>query len=102
MIALFDGLKIGAGVILGAALAYTPAYFQGKSAGRSEASLAALEKTVEVIQSRELTNAEITASDAASLCAHFGLQDDDRRECVRRLAETNADAGNGTQDHNGR
>lgn len=102
MIGLFDGLKIGAGFIVGAALASTPAYLHGKSAGKRETSIAALEKTVEVIQSREITNAEITDSDAASLCSHFELQDDERRECVRRLAAASANAGNSPENHNGR
>lgn len=102
MIGLLDGLKIGAGAILGAALIAGPAYFYGHARGAASAHAAALEKTVEILQERELTNAEITAADAAALCAHFGLQDDERAECVRRLAEADADAGKRGEDHDGR
>lgn len=87
MIGLFDAIKIGAGAILGAALISGPVYLYGKSAGKAEAATAALEKTVEALQSREKTNVEISSSDAAALCAHFGLQDDEQRECMRRVAE---------------
>lgn len=90
MIGLLDALKIGAGAILGAALFAAPAYLYGVRAGKTAAATAALEKTVELIQSRERTNAEISSADAASLCAHFELPDAERLECVRRVAEASA------------
>lgn len=99
MIGLLDALKIGAGVALGAALAIGPAYLYGHSRGEASARTTALEKTVEILQERELTNAQISASDAATLCTHFGLQDSDRDECVRRLAEADTHAGNGGARH---
>ena len=99
MIGLFDALKIGAGIIIGAALIVAPAYLKGKGAAEAEAKTAALEKTIEIIQSREITNAEITDSDAAALCAHFGLRDDDATECMRRVGQAHSDAGNGGLRH---
>lgn len=102
MIGFFDALKVGTGAIVAAALVYPLAHHLGQSEGRRQVATAALEKTVELLQSRERTNAEISSSDAAALCAHLGLQDDDRRECVRRLAAAQADARNSRQDHDGR
>lgn len=87
MIGLFDIIKIGGGVIIGASLMAVPAYMKGKSAAEAEVKTVALEKTLEIIKSREVTNAEITGSDAAALCAHFGLRDNDAAECVRRVEQ---------------
>jgi len=86
MIGLLDALKIGAGAILGAVLFAGPSYLYGVREGKTAAATAALEKTVELIQSRERTNAEISSADAASLCAHFELPDTERLECVRWVA----------------
>lgn len=102
MIGLLDGLKIGAGAVLGAVLIAGPAYFYGHARGAVSAHTDALEKTVEIFQERELTNAEISRADAAHLCAHIGLQDGDRDECVRRLAEADTDAGERGEDYHGR
>ena len=90
---IFSRLTLGAGAVLGAALAIAPAYFLGKRAGNSEAATAALEKTIELIHSRDVTNAEISAADAAELCRHFGLSDDDTEQCVRGLAEASTQPG---------
>lgn len=95
MIGLLDAAKLGAGLIVGAALMAPPAYFYGRSVESATAKTDALEATVEILQERELTNAEISRADAAALCAHFGLQDGERDECVRRLADADAAAGNG-------
>lgn len=91
-------LIIGAisGAIMSAALIAPIAYTKGESAAIANAKAAALETTIELLTGRELTNAEISASDAAALCAHLGLQDSDRDECVRRVAETDSHAGNGS------
>ena len=102
MIGLFDGLKMGAAAIAVSVLIYPVAHKIGKSAGEREAKTAALETTIELLKSRELTNAEITGSDAVALCAHYGLQDDDTAECLRRVAAATADAGNSRENHDGR
>lgn len=80
-------LKIAAGGLLCAVLLASGSYWLGKREGRSQAATEALAKTVEVLQSRNDTNVEITSSAAAELCAHYGLPDAERLECVRRLAE---------------
>lgn len=90
MLGLFDGIKIGTGAVIGAMLCYPVAHYLGERDGRQAAAQAALQKTVEILQSRELTNAEINSSDAAALCEHFGLPDEERIECVRRLVEATA------------
>jgi len=86
MIGLVDAAKIAGGFALGAFLVAGPAYLYGVREGKTAVATAALEKTVELIQSRERTNAEISSADAASLCAHFELPDTERLECVRRVA----------------
>lgn len=87
MIGILDAIKIGGGVIIGASLMAVPAYMKGKSVAETEVKTEALEKTLEIIKSREVTNAEITGSDASALCAHFGLRDNDAAECVRRVEQ---------------
>lgn len=86
-------LQIGAGAVSGAilsALVIAPvSYLKGESAATAEAKTAALETTIELLKSREITNAEISHSDAADLCRHIGLLDNDINECMRRLAEAN-------------
>lgn len=96
MIGLFDGLKIGAGAVLGASLIAGPVYLYGKSTGKSEAAVAALETSVKALRERSATDDEISRSDLAGLCRHLGLSDEDQRECVRRLAETQHEAGDGS------
>jgi hypothetical protein len=95
MIGLLDGLKIGAGAVLGAALIVGPAYLYGKNAGKAEAAVAALEHSVKALRERSATDDEISRSDLAGLCRHLGLLPDDERECLRRLAEAQHEAGDG-------
>ena len=101
MIGILDAAKLAGAALLGAALVTPIAHHLGKREGRQLAATEALVKTVEILQSREKTNAEISSGDAAALCDHFGLQPDDRRECLRRLAEANADARKRSQDNDG-
>ena len=88
---MLNRLSLAAGALLGAALAFTPSYILGKRVGSSEAATAALEKTIELIHSRDVTNAEISSADAAALCRHFGLSDDDAEQCVRRVGQAAAE-----------
>lgn len=87
-------LQIGAGAIAGAvaaSLVIAPlAYFKGERAATAEAKTAALETTIELLKSREITNAEISHSDAALLCRNLGLLDNEINECMRRMAEADA------------
>ncbi|WP_052227530.1 hypothetical protein [Rhizobium sp. WW_1] len=91
---IFDYLKIGAGIALGASLVFYPARWIGQGEGKQMAATAALSKSVTLLRDRNVVNDQVTSSDAASLCADFGLSDSDAAECVRRLAETNAKPGN--------
>lgn len=74
----------------------------GKRIQRAEMATETLTKTVEVLQSRNETNVEITSSAAAELCANYGLPDAERLECVRRVEQASADARHSSEDHNGR
>lgn len=99
MIGPLDALKLAGSFAIGALVASglvaPAAYLKGEHAATAAAKTAALEKTVEILQERELTNAEISHADAADLCAHLGLQDGERDECVRRVADASHEAGNG-------
>lgn len=94
MIALLEGIKLAGGAILGGVVVYS--YVQAFSlpaARQDERNVIAAEalvKTIETLKSREKTDVEISAGDAAALCEHFGLQDNDRAECLRRLAKASA------------
>lgn len=68
---------------------------QAREDERNKLAAEALQKTIQVIQSREKTNVEISAGDAASLCRHLLVSEDDIRECVLRLGEDQHAAGNG-------
>ncbi len=95
-------IKNAAGGLLCVAVVAVASYFIGKRVQHAEMATETLTKTVEVLQSRNETNVEITSSAAAELCAHFGLPDEERVECVRRVVEADADARNSRQDHDGR
>jgi len=95
-------IKIAAGGLLCVAVVAVASYFVGKRVQRAEMATETLTKTVEVLQSRNETNVEITSSAAAELCAHYGLPDEERVECVRRVVQADADGRNRAQDHDGR
>ncbi|MDK4712975.1 hypothetical protein [Rhizobium sp. CNPSo 4039] len=97
-----DYLKIGAGLIVGAALVFYPARWIGQGEGKQMAATAALTKSVKLLRERNVVNDQVSTSDAASLCADFGLSDDDAAECMRRMAETDTGPGNvGNDPQNG-
>lgn len=91
---IFDYLKIGAGLIVGAALVFYPARWIGQGEGKQMAATAALTKSVTLLRERNVVNDQVSTSDAASLCADFGLSDADAAECVRRLGDATAQPGN--------
>ncbi len=95
-------LKIAAGGLVCLCVVAVSSYLVGKHVQRAEMATETLTKTVEVLQSRNDTNVEINSSAAAELCAHYGLPDEERLECVRRVEQASADARNGSEDHNGR
>ncbi|MHA6646318.1 hypothetical protein [Mesorhizobium sp. A623] len=83
-------LKLAVAGLAGAALLVWGSYALGKHEGRQQAAVAALQSSVKVLRERNQIDDTISASDAASLCADFGLPDDEAAECVRRLAEAPA------------
>jgi hypothetical protein len=87
------------GKIAMAALVLTMAYgagrYQGSSIAKAEMAAKALGAAVETLRSRNKVDEEINAIDRAALCAAMGLSVSDYDECVRRLEETDAEAGNG-------
>jgi hypothetical protein len=97
-----DIIKLPAAMVLGAALSFYPVKWYGQSEGKQMAATASLVKSVEVLRDRNTIDAEVSSSDAAALCGAMGLSEPDNAECLRRLAAANADAGNGSQDHDGR
>ncbi len=88
---MFNWLQISAGAALGVIVASGPVYFYGKAEGRQQAAVAALETSVRILRQRNEIDGHGSASDAAALCGDFGLSDDDKRECVRRLGEDDAE-----------
>lgn len=93
MFGFLDWTKIGAGAAAGAALLIAPAYFKGKAAGRDEAAVS-LETSVKILRTEGEIDAEVSRSDAATLCADYGLPDDEQAECMRRVRSVSAEAGN--------
>jgi hypothetical protein len=91
MFGLFDWVKIGAGVALGALVAAGPVYLYGTAKGRQQAAVAALEVSVKVLRERNEIDGEVSSSDAAALCRDLGLLADDEAECVRRIREAAAE-----------
>jgi len=64
--------------------------WHGKGLGRAEAAAEAAANTVRVLQERGKIDEKVSASDATALCADFGLSDDEQKQCVLRLQQTNA------------
>ncbi|MDE3824682.1 hypothetical protein I7F13_21070 [Sinorhizobium meliloti] len=94
MFGLLDWMKFAAGAAMGAALIVAPAYVKGKAAGREQAAISALETSVKILRKKGEIDAEVSSSDAASLCAHYGLPDDEQTECMRRVRSASSEAGN--------
>ncbi len=90
MVGLLDWLKIGSAALAGAILVSGPLYLYGKHEGRSQAAVAALEKSVSDLRQRNKIDENISASDAAALCRDFGLSDEEQRECMRRIQAANS------------
>ncbi|NTF43059.1 hypothetical protein [Rhizobium rhizogenes] len=91
---IFDYLKIGVGIVVGAALVFYPARWIGQGEGKQMAATAALSKSVKLLRERNVVNDQVSTADAASLCSDLGLSDADAAECVRRLAEAPAKPDN--------
>ncbi|TDX83716.1 hypothetical protein EDE05_106125 [Neorhizobium sp. R1-B] len=93
-----DVIKLPAAAILGAALMFFPARWIGQSEGKQMAATASLANSVQILRERNTIDEEVTASDAAALCGSYGLSDDEQAECVRRVQEADAIAGDNDSD----
>lgn len=87
------------GAAVGAAIAFTPAYFLGRSHGADSVAHVALQASVKADNDRRQIDAEIASRAAADLCRSFGLRAEAVAECVRRLEQTHGPSGNGSHDH---
>lgn len=94
MIGLLDVPKLLAAMALGMVVAGVPAYFQGKSHQRQAMAVEALESSVKILRDRNTIDEDVSRSDAASLCAYYGLPDDEVGECMRRVRSASSEAGN--------
>lgn len=66
-----DYLKIGAGAVIGAVIAYYPAYLHGKSIARSQFEAAAAKEALERIQTLEKNNAAFKSLSDRDKCLEF-------------------------------
>jgi len=87
---LFSPIGKALGALVLGALIISGIFTYGKSVGRQGAAVEALERSVEVLRERNEINETVSASDAAALCGDYGLSDEDKRECVRRIREASA------------
>lgn len=71
MIGPLDYLKIGAGALLGATLAYGPAYLHGKSIEKSQIEAEAAKEALERIQQLEKNNEAFKSLSDRDKCVEF-------------------------------
>ena len=69
---MFDFVRIGAGAIIGASVAFIPAYLIGKSDGRASERATNLTRSVEVLRERNTVDGQIKGMDSSQLCAALG------------------------------
>lgn len=86
MIGLLDGLKVGAGAIIGAAIVSGPAYFYGKNEGRQQAAVARLEADVNARIEREGIDHEVDGMERYRVCLDLGGLPDNCRQ-LRGMGE---------------
>lgn len=91
------GALIGAGIAWCVLAVLNQAIWlpQARQDERNKLAAEALQKTIELIQSREKTNVEISAGDASSLCRNLLVSEDDIRKCVLGVAEAQSVPGDG-------
>lgn len=69
---MFDFVKLGAGAVIGAAVAFTPAYLIGKSDGRASERAVILTRSVEVLRERNATDEKVRNMSPTDLCRSLG------------------------------
>lgn len=97
MLAAWKGIpfavKAAAACALLVVLSYQGGRMHGRALERVEARLQAAQETARILRKRGEIDDEVSADNAAALCADYGLPDAEQSECVRRLLEADADAG---------
>jgi hypothetical protein len=89
-----DFVKLPVAAIIGGLLIFYPAKWYGASQEKTRNELAQLAKTIEVLRDRQTTDDQVANADAASMCASLGLSGKNLTECVRRVAEADAELAN--------
>ncbi|TKT69066.1 hypothetical protein [Aquamicrobium sp. LC103] len=79
-------LTIAAGAALGALVASGPLYLYGKSQGRQQAAVAALEASMKAISKREDIDHEVDRADLIDICVELGGLPDECQQ-LRRVEE---------------
>ncbi|WP_434733772.1 hypothetical protein NL154_05740 [Rhizobium sp. YTUHZ044] len=82
-----DFIKLPAAALLAIAIVFYPIRWLGQSEGRQSAATQALESAVKRFAEKGKINGEVSSLDAAALCNDFGLPDDDKADCMRRIRE---------------
>lgn len=85
-----DFIKLPVAALLGAAVAFYPVLWIGRSEGKQMAATAALETAVKRFAEKGKINGQVSSLDAAALCNDFGLPDSDKADCMRRIREASA------------
>ncbi|MFJ6324101.1 MULTISPECIES: hypothetical protein [unclassified Rhizobium] len=68
----FDAIKIGGGIVIGAALAMTPAYLVGKRAAKTEIAASLHASRVTILKDGQKIDANAFQADDADLCLLLG------------------------------
>ncbi|WP_237221929.1 hypothetical protein [Sinorhizobium meliloti] len=91
MLALVELPKFVAAIALGMSVAGPIAYFQGKAHQRQAMAVEALESSVKILREKGDIDVEVSSSSASDLCGSYGLQNDEERECMRRVRSASSE-----------
>jgi hypothetical protein len=72
LMTLFDYLKIGGGIVIGAALAIAPAYLLGKSAAKTEVAATLQARRITILKDGQKIDEKAIQADNADLCLLLG------------------------------
>lgn len=89
-----DFVKLPVAIVIGGLIAFYPAKWYGASQEKTRNELAQLTKTIEVLRDRATTDDQVANSASAAMCASLGLSGKNLTECVRRVAEADAELAN--------
>lgn len=93
-----DWVPYAAAVVLGIAIGgyfgFLGGTWHGKEVGKAQAAAEAAANSVRILKERGKIDEQVNSTDAAVLCGSYGLSDDDKAECVRRVQQADAQPGN--------